>query len=455
MEQTLVKARNHAYQLKREEIKKAAAKGKGALLPRQCNRRQSLDTALAKDNRILHYWFARCEAAREPSSEGQCGNSTLWKLLHFYGSFYRIPVVVFLLHHISNLGVVALAATVLSSAPTDDSSDPSWPSSAIVLALVQLSQLLDGLGNALRGRQHRAPTNRCFSLDKGSGGAIRFSLMNKATVTNSLFAAWLVCQGVATEARDGRFIAAQVCLSLFTIVQSLDTLTHLLSQVYPAFGVLVIALERMVGSLGSFVSYTLVLGLSFAIGLFGLTQIGTLRDAYDEGVLDRNQWYMLPYFAFIAPPLSNIDNFDGASSLIMLAYLFITSKVLQSLLMAIFASAHSRVFKDSALEYALQTCAVHLRFHHSAPLLPPPCNLLLALPLYNIVMGLCGRWANGMQSTKLVQPYLEALGQPPWSPTHCALPASVESNPLPSPSLHGVQPTALFQPSAPSPSPLR
>ena len=40
---------------------------------------------------------------------------------------------------------------------------------------------------------------------------------------------------------------------------------------------------------------------------------------------------MLPYFAFIAPPLSNIDNFDGASSLIMLAYLFITSKVLQRL----------------------------------------------------------------------------------------------------------------------------
>ena len=52
----------------------------------------------------------------------------------------------------------------------------------------------------------------------------------------------------------------------------------------------------------------------------------------------------------------NMDQFDGASALVCLVYLFMTKKVLQSLIMAIFASAHQRILKNSEVEYVRQTC---------------------------------------------------------------------------------------------------
>lgn len=122
-------------------------------------------------------------------------------------------------------------------------------------------------------------------------------------------------------------------------------------------------------------------------GFFGLERVGAYSyDDDDDAVANRHTWYMLPAFAYIAPPFSGIpeDAFAGASALFMLVYLFFTTKVLTSLIMAIFATAHTRVFRDAEIEYVYESHYALFEHRHVLLHLPPPLNLPFFA--YRIVM---------------------------------------------------------------------
>ena len=95
----------------------------------------------------------------------------------------------------------------------------------------------------------------------------------------------------------------------------------------------------------------------------------------ESNFMHRLDWYMLPFFAYIAPPFAGIDQFDGGSSIFMLIYLFITTRVLQSMLTSIFATAIGPVFRNSEIEYMFENHLALFEYRHVRTLLPPPLNL--------------------------------------------------------------------------------
>lgn len=63
----------------------------------------------------------------------------------------------------------------------------------------------------------------------------------------------------------------------------------------------------------------------------------------------------------------------------MMVYLFFTTKVMQSLINAIFAGAIGQIFKDSEIEYIWITHLSLYDHRHVLLALPPPLNLPFVL----------------------------------------------------------------------------
>ena len=67
--------------------------------------------------------------------------------------------------------------------------------------------------------------------------------------------------------------------------------------------------------------------LSAGFAFFGLSRVDGYVPPANDYAVNRHSWYMLPAFAFIAPPFAAIDEFKGGAALFMLIYLFFTTKV--------------------------------------------------------------------------------------------------------------------------------
>jgi len=179
-------------------------------------------------------------------------------------------------------------------------------------------------------------------------------------------------------------------LSIYSTCMCLAVL-KLLARISRPFGVLLIAIDQMLQEVSMYVALSLLLFFSFSFGFFGLERVGDYTPPDTGFTANRHQWYMLPAFAYIAPPFSGIpeDSFHGAAALFMLLYLFFTTKVLTSLIMAIFATAHTRVFKNAEIEYVYESHYALFEYRHVLLRMPPPFNLLYIL--YTLVAVACTR----------------------------------------------------------------
>ena len=88
---------------------------------------------------------------------------------------------------------------------------------------------------------------------------------------------------------------------------------------------------------------------------------------------------MLPVFAYFLPGMVDMDSFQAPTTFIVLAYIFMTSKVLTSLLNAMFTSGHRAIFLNSEMEWNFQHCAAIFEFAEITPTIPPPFNFPIVL----------------------------------------------------------------------------
>jgi len=185
------------------------------------------------------------------------------------------------------------------------------------------------------------------------------------------------------------YVAHIATLSVYAIIIALGVLP-ILSRMSRPFGVLVLAIEQMLVAVSQYIVFTMVLYLAMTLGMLGLTNSGLYSPAIQPkskfsevgafGDTVRHPAYLMPAFAYMAPTFAPLADFDGFSAqVIILIYLFFTSKVLVSLIMAIFTSAHSRVFKNSELEYTFSSHLALFAYQHAIDPLPPPINLPIVL----------------------------------------------------------------------------
>jgi len=163
-------------------------------------------------------------------------------------------------------------------------------------------------------------------------------------------------------------------LAVYSTILSVGLL-RLFSRASRPFGVLVIAIDRMIRSIDMYLLFSTILMLSAGFAFFGLSRVDGYVPPANDYAVNRHSWYMLPAFAFIAPPFAAIDEFKGGAALFMHIYLIFTTKVLTSLIMAIFATAHSRVFNDAENEYVYESHKALFEYRHVHLRLPPPLNL--------------------------------------------------------------------------------
>jgi len=156
-------------------------------------------------------------------------------------------------------------------------------------------------------------------------------------------------------------------------------LLPIVSRFSRPFGVLVLAIESMLDSVKTFILFSLALIFANSLCMWGLEKAGMYVPMDQDGVVNRHQPYLISLFSYMAPPFADLDGFHGASSLLMLAFLFMSSKVLQSLIMAIFAAAHSKVFKDSESEFIFESHRQLFEYKHCLLNVPPPLNVPLLL----------------------------------------------------------------------------
>lgn len=136
------------------------------------------------------------------------------------------------------------------------------------------------------------------------------------------------------------------------------------------FGVLLLALEQMMQQVKMFIILSLVLICAMAFGLMGLARSGSFDEATLSGHFDRHRWFLLPAFAYVAPPFADIDQFDGFAAIVMMVYLFFTTKVMQSLINAIFGRAINEIFEHGLIEGTLNSippCASSQRVIETSP----------------------------------------------------------------------------------------
>ena len=189
------------------------------------------------------------------------------------------------------------------------------------------------------------------------------------------------------------YVAHVACLSVYSIGTALGVLPFL-SRMSRPFGVLVLAVMQMLNAVKQYILFTGVVSGAMALGMLGLSRCGlyapqastsySVTSKYSEfgkfGDAIRHPHYLMPAFAYMAPTFADLDDFNGFSGqVIILIYLFITSKVLVSLIMAIFTSAHGRVFKDSEIEYTFLGHQTLFAYQHAIDPLPPPFNMPIVL----------------------------------------------------------------------------
>ena len=205
-------------------------------------------------------------------------------------------------------------------------------------------------------------------------------LGNIVSLSLSLIA--LVLRIVSTSHQDNvhyyRVYFLFVSLTMFTSTwQSLPLLVVYTRKL----GVLLIAIEEMVKAIVAFVYFISILIVVVGLCIYGVYKGGFLTVQYQEEVAGltspfaQQQPYMLPLYGFITPALGKMAAFDGAASLIMLTYVFFSGKVLTSMIMALFASAHQRVFKNAEIECVYKEYVQLFELVHVHSVLPIPFNL--------------------------------------------------------------------------------
>ena len=291
-------------------------------------------------------------------------------------AFYQIPMVSFVIRGIQLLVHMALCGLQMGAQPTLRALDAMEPRLPALTAL-EVCQLLSVLSLVL-DRLHQNVDAEANLVAKSSD--MLSQLLRSA---NGLFlCAFALRAGslVASDYASARLMyeAFGYILAAYSMVLALGLL-KLLSRVSRPFGVLVIAIDQMLRSIDMYLVFSVILMLAAGFAFFGLARVDGYEPPEGSDAFGRFSWYMLPAFAFIAPPFAAIDEFKGGAALFMLVYLFFTTKVLQSLVMAIFATAHSRVFNESENEYVYESHRALFEYRHVLLRLPPPLNMPIIL----------------------------------------------------------------------------
>jgi len=142
-------------------------------------------------------------------------------------------------------------------------------------------------------------------------------------------------------------------------------------------------------ALDAFVVFSAIIILAFALGLSGLwLGAAYARRRHPDEVFADEQWntffgysqpWMVPLLGYFSMAKVNLWDFDGAAIFVMLIYLFICSKVLTSMIMAIFAGAHAKVFANSEVESLYRDCCRVYEYRHIHTSAPPPLNAPILL----------------------------------------------------------------------------
>jgi hypothetical protein len=296
-------------------------------------------------------------------------------------SFYSIPAVSFLMHtlaHIFNLCICAMqiqfAVRVSVLDELENEPEPRLPNLSVLECIqfgVQIAFQLDSQLQLLeRDELHSIQDSRSI-------------LYRSLLKVDWLFFASCILRISASLVPS--FDSARTCyssyiaiLSLHGILVVLDVLPFL-GRLSRPFGILLLALEQMMQQVKMFIILSLVLMCAMAFGLMGLAQSGSFDEASSPGTVDRHVWYLLPAFAYVAPPFADIDQFDGFAAIVMMVYLFFTTKVMQSLINAIFGRAINGIFEHAEIEYNWNTQRTTYDHRHVLLTMPPPLNLPVVL----------------------------------------------------------------------------
>ena len=295
-------------------------------------------------------------------------------------AFYRIPAVSFVLRFDAHLLCLAACAVQLQLAATPQQLDALRPELP-PFSSIEAFQLVNTLAMSCDRLLKVVDCDPLYSPHQ-SRSPLKRSLLQ---IDWLFFAAAVVriASMLASEYATRRALYS-VHLGLLSVhgVSIVLGLLPFLGRVLAPLGVLILAIEQMLAAVAMFILFSLVLIGAMCFGLMGFSRSGSFDDDPSHG-FDRLSWYLTPAFAYVSPPFSNIAQFDGVSSCVMLIYLFFTTKVLQSLINAIFAGAITKIFRESAIEYVWLQHQSLFNHRHVLLAVPPPLNL----PIVIYVLG--------------------------------------------------------------------
>jgi len=204
-----------------------------------------------------------------------------------------------------------------------------------------------------------------------------------------------------------------VLLALGTIGWSLIVFGFVSAFVKPV-GILIIAFEKMLIHIVSYVILVLLLAVSFGLGLVALRHSDVLRSArYNTFIergestpfFDQSQPWMIPIHAFFGKV--TLADFDNGSVVLIVVYLFICVKLLQSMNNAIFTNIFQNTNKNSEVEYIYNRCKFVYECSNFVSSIPPPFSL--ALIIYRELKYL--RTKERVPRASLMAPRLARLGR--------------------------------------------
>ena len=285
---------------------------------------------LSQTNKRLHDQFMHHEFLNILSSNARSKKEQAAIEQQSLVSFYQIPMVSFILRgwtHVLTMALCGLQLRRTLSPVSLDALAPELPAFNVVDA-VQVVHTAAIVVDRLYKRFDQSVTRYYALLD------IVLRLSNWIYLGGVIvrIAAIFV---VESDYDTGRMLyhAFGFILSVYSTLMCLGVL-KLLGRVSRPFGVLLIAIDQMLQEVSMYVAFSIVLCFAVAVGTFGLERIGDYGvepppDGPEEYTANRHKWYMLPMYAYIAPPFSGIpeDDFHGAAGLFMLVYLFFTTKV--------------------------------------------------------------------------------------------------------------------------------
>eukprot|EP00966_Prymnesium_polylepis_P307739 7111371-Prymnesium_polylepis.1 len=107
-------------------------------------------------------------------------------------------------------------------------------------------------------------------------------------------------------------------------------------------------------------------------------------------MFDESQPWMIPVAAYFSKV--TLEDFNGVSVFLIVAYLFICVKLLQSMVNAIFTNIFNRVFKSAEVEYVFRRCRDVY-----------DCNNFMLSPGYYL-RGVCDKCTDGFNHARLSSP---------------------------------------------------